>query len=111
MSVTSSVQYKSMDPLTHILHRPDMYIGSIKLSNETMYVADPETYRISSREITYNPGLLRIFVEALSNCIDNKWRSEENNVKMTKITSNFFCLKKSSNLLRNKFFFKVHQRQ
>lgn len=85
MSVTSNVQYKSMDPLTHILHRPDMYIGSIKLSNETMYVADPDTYRISSREVTYNPGLLRIFVEALSNCIDNKWRSEENGVKMSKI--------------------------
>jgi DNA topoisomerase-2 len=74
-----------MDPLTHILHRPDMYIGSIKPTTEEVYVADPATYRISHSKVTYNPGLLRIFVEALSNCIDNKWRSEENGVKMSKI--------------------------
>jgi DNA topoisomerase-2 len=89
-----------MDQLSHILHRPDMYIGSIKPTTETMYVATMETYppseeeesskatgtfRIINKEIKYNPGLLRIFIEVLSNCIDNKWRSEEHDIKMTKI--------------------------
>ena len=35
--------------------------------------------------IKYSPGLIRIFVEVLSNAIDNVWRSSESGVSCTKI--------------------------
>lgn len=37
------------------------------------------------KKISYNAGLLKLYGEILSNAIDNKWRSEKNNIKMTRI--------------------------
>jgi len=79
------IEYSSLDQRSHVLHRPDMYIGSVKSLKQACYTADKETYHITKKEINYNPGLDRIFIEALSNAIDNVWRSEEFDEKCTKI--------------------------
>ena len=79
------IEYSSLDQRSHVLHRPDMYIGSIKPIKQDCYIADKDTYQIIKKEINYNPGLDRIFIEALSNAIDNVWRSEEFDEKCTKI--------------------------
>lgn len=84
-------KYVKMDPIDHILNRPDTYVGSIRQKTVEDYVATIKeqdgnlNYVISKEKITYSPALLRIFVEALSNAIDNVQRSKEAGVNMTKI--------------------------
>jgi len=81
------MKYEKLDPISHIHHRPDMYVGSLKALTESDWVASSDLTQILHKSnLTYNPGLLRIFVEVLSNVIDNVWRSEENSVSPEKIT-------------------------
>ena len=66
-------KYEKLDQIAHIHKRPDMYIGAIKPRNYN----DEWVFNISKQiieqkdTIKYSEGLLRIFVEALSNAIDN----------------------------------------
>jgi DNA gyrase/topoisomerase IV subunit B len=81
-------RYQKLDPISHILVRPDMYCGSNKLkkSNEYIAVSDNEdTYKIIKKDIMYSPALLRIFIEPLSNAIDNAERSKKTSTKCTRI--------------------------
>ena len=76
----SKIEYKNMDQRSHVLHRPDMYIGSVRSRREEVSLAcklEDGSYAIRTAEIDNNPGLVRIFVEVLSNAIDNVWRSAE----------------------------------
>ena len=86
----TKTSYKSLDQREHILHRPDMYIGSVKNVHQDKYVAieNDGSYRIIKKNMEYNPGLVRLFIEALSNAIDNLWRSKKANVPLTKIKVN-----------------------
>jgi DNA topoisomerase-2 len=71
---------KYEDPRNHILHRPDTVAGSIVFKKMKQYVCvvDPSTgLSIQSRQINYNPGLSRIFMEVISNAHDNIIRSKE----------------------------------
>jgi len=84
-------KYVKKDHIEHILTRADMYIGSIRNRKMQDYVAlevENGEYRIIKDDIDINPGLLRIFVEALSNAIDNVKRSETTATKCTKIKVN-----------------------
>ena len=83
--------YQKLNPIEHILKRPDMYVGAIKPRKESNeWVTDlstsPESPKIIKKEeITYSSALLRIFIEVLSNAIDNVWRSKEAGIPCTKI--------------------------
>ena len=104
-SSISKPSYVSLDQRTHVLHRPDMYIGNVKNCVVDFYGAEYKSIdsidsidsisNIESdekkiikddndedKDITIcrkrgdiNSGLHRIFIEALSNAIDNVWRS------------------------------------
>lgn len=79
-------EYLQLSEIDHILHRPTNTVGSVKLTKSEEYVADISSkILISKKEVTFVPAILRIFVEALSNVIDNKWRSTKNKVPMKKI--------------------------
>ena len=79
----TSLKIQQLDPIEHILKRPDMYVGSTrpKKSEEYVYVDGA----LQKKTILYPPALLRIFIEALSNATDNVQRSKEVNVACTKI--------------------------
>ena len=66
--------YQKKSQLEHILLRPDTYIGSVVPATEKMWVFDAESNKIVNREITYVPGLYKIFDEILVNAADNKVR-------------------------------------
>ena len=74
MPSKSRQKFSKMNPREHILHRPDTYIGSTRSKLVEDYVADSE-FKITKKNIEYPPGILRIYVEALSNAIDNVSRS------------------------------------
>ena len=68
--------YQKKTQLEHILLRPDSYIGSAQPVTEKMWVLD-EDGSIGSREVTYVPGLYKIFDEILVNAADNKQRDKK----------------------------------
>ncbi|TKR76456.1 hypothetical protein L596_017588 [Steinernema carpocapsae] len=77
--------YQKKSQLEHILLRPDTYVGSVEYTDrEVQWVYDAEKESIVQREISYVPGLYKIFDEILVNAADNKQRDP----KMDKIRIN-----------------------
>ncbi|HSA76100.1 MAG TPA: DNA gyrase subunit A [Nitrosarchaeum sp.] len=76
-----------LHPLEHCRIRPAAYIGNVDTVTANIYIYDTETSKFKKEEILWNQGLFNIIREIGSNCIDNKWRSEEyeDSPKMTKI--------------------------
>jgi len=64
---TIEKMYQKKSQLEHILLRPDTYIGSVERLTENMWVFDPEKENMIQREISYVPGLYKIFDEILVN--------------------------------------------
>lgn len=71
--------YQKKSQLEHILLRPDTYIGSVEFSTTNMYVMDEEETKMVQKEISYVPGLYKIFDEILVNAADNKQRDPKMN--------------------------------
>ena len=79
-SATTNVQqgraieevYQKKSQLEHILLRPDTYIGSTERKEDRLWVHDGE--QLVQQDITYAPGLYKIFDEILVNAADNKVR-------------------------------------
>ncbi|KAF7239114.1 DNA topoisomerase 2-alpha, partial [Varanus komodoensis] len=67
--------YQKKTQLEHILLRPDTYIGSVEQVNQQMWVFD-EDVGLNCREVTFVPGLYKIFDEILVNAADNKQRDK-----------------------------------
>ena len=84
------MRYQKLDSISHIHKRPDMYIGT----NRTRDVTDQffcESVDDNQVQISYqatmpsNDGFTRIFLEALSNAVDNFYRSQNTTSPLTKI--------------------------
>ena len=69
--------YQKKSQLEHILLRPDTYIGSVERLSDQMWVFDQEKEVMVQREISYVPGLYKIFDEILVNAADNKQRDKK----------------------------------
>ncbi|KAM4622820.1 DNA topoisomerase 2-alpha [Discoglossus pictus] len=65
--------YQKKTQLEHILLRPDTYIGSVEPVTQQMWVFDEEE-GLNCRDVTFVPGLYKIFDEILVNAADNKQR-------------------------------------
>ncbi|XP_059141501.1 DNA topoisomerase 2-alpha-like isoform X2 [Physella acuta] len=66
--------YQKKTQLEHILLRPDTYIGSVETVTQSMWVMDVEANKMVQKDITFVPGLYKIFDEILVNAADNKQR-------------------------------------
>ena len=62
--------YQKKSQLEHILLRPDTYIGSTEKQQQQTWVHDGTKMVLSN--ISYVPGLYKIFDEILVNAADNK---------------------------------------
>ena len=65
-------KYKKLSDIDHALQRPGMYIGSIKPHTSIKWIIEDD--RMVQKELTYNPGLLKIFDEIVTNSIDESKR-------------------------------------
>jgi DNA topoisomerase-2 len=76
-------KFKKLDDRTHVLSRPSMYIGSIKPHTSKKFLINGG--KMISNEITYNPGLLKIFDEIITNSVDEHKRDDGklNTIKIT----------------------------
>ncbi|EPY54117.1 DNA topoisomerase II [Schizosaccharomyces cryophilus OY26] len=80
----ASSQYQRLSPREHVLRRPDTYVGSIDRTTSNMWVYDSENEKLEYREVTYVPGLYKIFDEIIVNAADNKVRDPTmNTLKVT----------------------------
>ncbi|KAL7869965.1 hypothetical protein AOLI_G00139530 [Acnodon oligacanthus] len=70
--------YQKKTQLEHILLRPDTYIGSVEPLTQQMWVFD-EDVGMNCRDVTFVPGLYKIFDEILVNAADNKQRDANMN--------------------------------
>ena len=61
---TVEQMYQKKTQLEHILIRPDTYIGSVEPLTQPMFVLDANSSKIVNRQITYTPGLYKIFDES-----------------------------------------------
>ena len=79
---TIEQQYQKKTQLEHILLRPDTYVGSVDPHSQPMWVLDAASKKIVNRNITFTPGMYKIFDEIVVNAADNKQRDPT----MNKIT-------------------------
>ena len=82
-----SQKYRKKSHLEHIKERPDTYIGSCDARIESMWVLNTQD-QFEFREISYVPGILKIFDEILVNAADNKQRDSSMKVIKVTITEN-----------------------
>jgi len=78
-----SKKYQKKSHLEHILLRSETYIGSVNKITEHKWVVNGNN-KMENREITYVPGLLKIFDEILVNASDNKQR--DSSMKSIKVS-------------------------
>ena len=74
-------KYKKYELLEHILALPDTYIGSIEPQKISSYIYDDVAKKMVQDELTYIPGLLKIFDEVIVNAIDHSMRLKAEEAK------------------------------
>ena len=77
MALTLEKKYQKKTDKEHILDNPDSYIGSIENVEDNMYVFDKDNNNIILDKIEYNPGLHKLFDEAIVNCRDHLIRMKD----------------------------------
>lgn len=90
-------KYKKYKLRDHVYQIPDTYISSVESTKINAYVLDNDNNKMINKEISYVPGLLKIFDEVIVNAIDHSTRlkmeekdGKENikHVKNIKVTIN-----------------------
>ncbi|KAI1876939.1 uncharacterized protein JN550_001011 [Neoarthrinium moseri] len=81
---TATEKYQKLTQLEHIIKRPDTYIGSVERTSQPMWTFNKETKQMEHRDVSYVPGLYKIFDEILVNAADNK--QTDPNMTFIKVT-------------------------
>ena len=76
-------KYKVLDQISHILLRPNTYVGSNKPHTDKKWIIDSN--KMIHREMTYVPSFLKIIDEVVTNSVDESKRdgSKLNTIKVT----------------------------
>ncbi|KAL6122696.1 top2 [Nucleospora cyclopteri] len=86
MVKTVEETYQKKTPKEHILLRPDTYIGSVEMDRQLMFVWSEQDKKIVQKQISFVPGLYKIFDEILVNAADNKQRDKNMSCIKVEIT-------------------------
>lgn len=68
-------KYQKKTDKEHILDNPDTYTGSMEQIANELHVLNTEEDKVTTREISYIPGLYKLFDEAIVNCHDHAIRT------------------------------------
>lgn len=74
---TATDTYQKLTQLEHIIKRPDTYIGSVERTEQPMWVFNKATSLMEHRNVSFVPGLYKIFDEIIVNAADNKQRNAD----------------------------------
>lgn len=84
-TMTAEERFKKLSDRKHVLQRPPTYIGSVEPETKPMWIINPDHERDESKpliickDITFTPGLYKIYDEILVNARDHIIRCEEEN--------------------------------
>lgn len=68
-------KYKKLTDIEHVLLRPGMYIGSTQPHTAVTWAYDEADAKMIKKELTWNPGLQKLFDEVISNSVDESKRA------------------------------------
>jgi len=71
-----AARYKKLDDISHVLLRPNTYVGCIDKTDTEVWIFDEKTGKIKEKTIEYNAALYKLFDEAISNARDHYIRME-----------------------------------
>jgi len=69
-------KYVKLDPIEHVLRRPNMYVGSIEEDEYTTWVLDEKNEKMKKMKLKYVPGFYKIYDELIVNVLDHMKRIE-----------------------------------
>jgi len=98
---TVAESYKKLTQREHILQLPDTYIGSRDSHRESRWVYDPDEKRMGLREVSFNPGLFKIFDELIVNALDHVTRQAAVTDKSKRVTQIVVTLTPTQFIIRN----------
>ena len=74
----------------HILDNPDTYIGAVEQIDADMWIMSEDNEKIIEKNISYIPGLFKLFDEGIVNCRDHvvrmKTRIDDNSENALPVT-------------------------
>ncbi|KAK6525539.1 DNA topoisomerase 2 [Arthrobotrys megalospora] len=76
---SASDRYEKLSQEEHVLIRPDTYIGSVERTESKMWIHNKDEDRMVFSEVSFVPGLYKIFDEIIVNAADNKIRDPNMN--------------------------------
>lgn len=74
MTKSIEARYKKLTDVEHVLLRPGRYLGSVKPHDAISWTVDEANGKMVKREVTWNPALLKMFDEVISNSVDESKR-------------------------------------
>ena len=85
-------KYQKKSDKQHVLDNPDTYIGSIENVSSNVFIYNQNNQKIVEKNISYIPGLYKLFDEGIVNCRDhvirmNQLISQTNKTSKTNKTS------------------------
>jgi DNA topoisomerase-2 len=79
MATAKTQTVVKLDQREHVLKRPNLYIGSITPDTISAWVLNEDSTRMVKRDVSFIPGLYKIFDEVVVNAIDHVTRMKETN--------------------------------
>lgn len=76
---------KAADDITHVLTRPDTYVGSVFKETYKEFTMDEETNKIKRKTQSITPALFKVIHEGIDNAADNIERGKDNGIECTYI--------------------------
>jgi DNA topoisomerase-2 len=84
MMKSTETKFKRLSDVEHVLLRPGRYVGSVKPHTAITWLVGADK-RMEQREITWNPGLIKLFDEVISNSVDHSKREEGKHLDTIKV--------------------------
>lgn len=81
-------KYVKLDPIEHVLRRPNMYVGSIEEDEYSTWVYDDKIEKMKKMKLKYVPGFYKIYDELIVNVLDHMKRIEMSKAKDKNIVKN-----------------------
>ena len=76
-------KFRKLSDIEHVLLRPGMWVGSTKPREDEIFLMNEEG-KLTPRKVAYNPSLMKIFDEIVSNSIDEHRRNPKlNEIKVS----------------------------
>lgn len=85
---TVEQKFRKLDEISHVLLRPGRYIGSITPHTATTWMYDLQTKKMTQREVSWTPALIKIFDEIISNSVDFSKTTEGKHLDTIAVTLN-----------------------